>query len=197
MNLIFCLQQIVLLHHKVGVIEAHFFCLQQIVLCITRWGVIAVRCPQELPPPPLGYLRRRACASVAHNFRVLRGLGFPSQEGRWQYERRIGRSRWREFKSVSNGGGSDDDQSLDKRVWPIAASNLLMGSAIGVMLPIMPLFAAENGISTAQLGAAVSAMGISRLLFNVPAAWAVEKFGRRPHRIRRIRRIHKRRRRKQ
>jgi MFS family permease len=55
-----------------------------------------------------------------------------------------------------------------------------MGSAIGVMLPIMPLFAAENGISTAQLGAAVSAMGISRLLFNVPAAWAVEKFGRRP-----------------
>ena len=73
-----------------------------------------------------------------------------------------------------------DPNKLDSRVWPIAASNLLMGSAIGVMLPVMPLFAKELGISTAELGAAVSAIGIARLLSNIPAAWLVDKYGRRP-----------------
>ena len=73
-----------------------------------------------------------------------------------------------------------DEEKLDKRVWPIAASNLMMGTAIGVLMPVMPLFAQEIGITTAELGAAVSVMGISRLLFNIPAAWAVDRYGRRP-----------------
>lgn len=34
----------------------------------------------------------------------------------------------------------DDDSKIDKRVWPIAASSLLMGMGIGVLFPVMPLF---------------------------------------------------------
>ena len=83
-------------------------------------------------------------------------------------------------KIIDNG---DDDEQLDKRVWPIAASNLMMGTAIGVLMPVMPLFAQKIGITTAELGAAVSVMGVSRLLFNIPAAWAVDKYGRRPSMI--------------
>ena len=76
-----------------------------------------------------------------------------------------------------------DEEKLDKRVWPIAASNLMMGTAIRVLMPVMPLFAQEIGITTAELGAAVSVMGVSRLLFNIPAAWAVDRYGRRPSMI--------------
>ena len=59
-------------------------------------------------------------------------------------------------KIIDNG---DDDEKLDKRVWPIAASNLMMGTAIGVLMPVMPLFAQKIGITTAELGAAVSEAG--------------------------------------
>lgn len=83
-------------------------------------------------------------------------------------------------KIIDNG---DDDEKIDKRVWPIAVSNLMMGTAIGVLMPVMPLFAQKIGITTAELGAAVSVMGVSRLLFNIPAAWAVDKYGRRPSMI--------------
>lgn len=36
---------------------------------------------------------------------------------------------------------------IDKRVWPIAASTMLMGTAIGVVLPVMPLFARDLGLT--------------------------------------------------
>ena len=69
---------------------------------------------------------------------------------------------------------------IDRRVYPIAASALLMGSAIGVVMPVMPLFAADIGLSERDFGLVVSVMGVTRLLFNVPAAWAADRFGRRP-----------------
>lgn len=44
----------------------------------------------------------------------------------------------------------------------------------------MPLLAKDLGISPAEFGVVVSAMGFSRLLVNIPAAWAAEHYGRRP-----------------
>jgi MFS family permease len=71
------------------------------------------------------------------------------------------------------------DDALDKRVWPIAASTFVTGSAIGVALPVMPLFCAELGLSTAEFGLVGSVFGGARLLSNLPLAVAAERFGRR------------------
>lgn len=64
---------------------------------------------------------------------------------------------------------------LDSRVWPIAASTFVTGSAIGVALPVMPLFCAELGLSAAEFGLMGSAMGLSRLTSNLPLAVAAER----------------------
>ena len=69
---------------------------------------------------------------------------------------------------------------LDRRVYSIAVSSLLMGSGIGIVIPVMPLFASSIGISQAGLGMIVASMGAARLCTNVPAGWAAERFGRKP-----------------
>ena len=61
-----------------------------------------------------------------------------------------------------------DSDAVDPRVWPIAASTFVTGSAIGVALPVMPLFAAELGLSTAEFGLVGSVFGATRLLSNLP-----------------------------
>ena len=73
-----------------------------------------------------------------------------------------------------------DDYAIDKRVWPIAASSLLMGTAIGVVFPIMPLLAKDIGLTASDFGLVISVMGMTRLVFNIPAAFIAEKYGRRP-----------------
>eukprot|EP01064_Diplonema_japonicum_P037182 TRINITY_DN8646_c0_g1_i1.p1 TRINITY_DN8646_c0_g1~~TRINITY_DN8646_c0_g1_i1.p1 ORF type:complete len:447 (+),score=80.23 TRINITY_DN8646_c0_g1_i1:1801-3141(+) len=69
---------------------------------------------------------------------------------------------------------------LDKRVYNIAVSSLLNGSGIGVIIPVMPLFASSIGISPAGLGLVVAVMGAARLVCNIPAAWAADRYGRKP-----------------
>lgn len=73
-----------------------------------------------------------------------------------------------------------DPDAIDKRVWPIAFSSLLMGIAIGVVIPLLPLFSKELGLSTSQFGFLISSMGLARLLLNIPAAALVDKIGRKP-----------------
>ena len=73
-----------------------------------------------------------------------------------------------------------DDGRVDPRVWPIACSTFVTGSAIGVALPVMPLFAAELGLSVAEYGLIGSVFGGTRLLSNLPLAILTERFGRRP-----------------
>ena len=73
-----------------------------------------------------------------------------------------------------------DDGRIDSRVWPIAFSTFITGSAIGVALPVMPLFAEQMGLSTAEFGLVGSVFGGTRLLSNFPLAILTEKFGRRP-----------------
>jgi MFS family permease len=73
-----------------------------------------------------------------------------------------------------------DLDAIDKRVWPIAFSSLLMGIAIGVVIPLLPLMSRELGLSTSQFGFLISSMGLARLLLNIPAATLVDKIGRKP-----------------
>eukprot|EP01059_Diplonema_ambulator_P036961 TRINITY_DN9532_c0_g1_i2.p1 TRINITY_DN9532_c0_g1~~TRINITY_DN9532_c0_g1_i2.p1 ORF type:complete len:454 (+),score=73.02 TRINITY_DN9532_c0_g1_i2:56-1417(+) len=75
---------------------------------------------------------------------------------------------------------SDPPFKLDKRVYNIAVSSLLNGSGIGVIIPVMPLFANSIGISPAGLGMVVAVMGAARLVCNIPAAWAADRYGRKP-----------------
>ena len=72
------------------------------------------------------------------------------------------------------------DTSIDKRVYPISASTLLMGTAIGVIIPVMPIYCAEMDISPSQFGLLISVMGFTRLLVNIPLASLGDIFGRRP-----------------
>eukprot|EP00300_Choanocystis_sp_HF-7_P010862 c17187_g1_i1.p1 GENE.c17187_g1_i1~~c17187_g1_i1.p1 ORF type:complete len:465 (-),score=80.21 c17187_g1_i1:112-1506(-) len=69
---------------------------------------------------------------------------------------------------------------IDPRVWPIATSSLLMGSAIGVIIPVMPSLALQLGLSQAQYGLVISIMGGTRLLVNLPLAAIGDGLGRKP-----------------
>lgn len=73
----------------------------------------------------------------------------------------------------------DDENRIDRRVWPIAMSTFITGTAIGVALPVMPLFAAELGLSTGEFGLVGSIFGAARLLSNPPLAMLSERVGRR------------------
>ena len=69
---------------------------------------------------------------------------------------------------------------IDRRVWAPAAATLLTGSGVGIIIPLLPMFARDIGITPAEFGFVVSAFGASRLLSNFPASWAAERYGRRP-----------------
>jgi len=69
---------------------------------------------------------------------------------------------------------------IDHRIYPIALSSFLIGTSISMILPLMPVFCREIGISSGGYGVIVGAMGLSRLIANLPAGWLAEKVGRRP-----------------
>ena len=45
----------------------------------------------------------------------------------------------------------ETDARIDRRVYPIALSSLLMGSTIGIVIPMMPQFTMELGMNTLQV----------------------------------------------
>ena len=71
-------------------------------------------------------------------------------------------------------------EARDPRIWPLSATMMLSGTAVGVVLPVMPLLVGQLGLSEAQFGIAVSAFGLAKLLGNVPSAVLVDRLGRRP-----------------
>ncbi|KAI9034085.1 major facilitator superfamily domain-containing protein [Hyaloraphidium curvatum] len=81
--------------------------------------------------------------------------------------------------SVPAAAAKDPDK-IDPRVWPIAVSSALMGLAIGVVIPLLPLFSKELGLTTSQFGMLISSMGLARLVLNIPAATLVDRIGRKP-----------------
>jgi MFS family permease len=66
------------------------------------------------------------------------------------------------------------------RTIPISASMLLVGSSVGVIIPVMPYVVQNLGISAGEYGIIVASFALAKLFANVPAAVFVEKHGRKP-----------------
>lgn len=64
---------------------------------------------------------------------------------------------------------------------PISTSMLLVGSSVGIIIPIMPYVVQNLGISTGEFGMVVSSFAFAKLFANVPAAVLVERHGRKPY----------------
>jgi len=64
---------------------------------------------------------------------------------------------------------------------PISASMLLVGSSVGIIIPIMPYVVSTLGLTTGEFGVVVSSFAFAKLFANLPAAVLVEKHGRKPY----------------
>jgi len=67
-----------------------------------------------------------------------------------------------------------------QRMLPLILSYIGTGISIGVIIPVLPLMVKELSIPTSSFGMVVSVFGLARLLGNIPAAGAVESWGRKP-----------------
>jgi len=67
---------------------------------------------------------------------------------------------------------------LDSRIYPIAVSFAATGASIGIIIPCMPLLIQLLHIPSSQFGLVVSAFGLSKLIGNIPAAYLVDRYGR-------------------
>jgi len=65
------------------------------------------------------------------------------------------------------------------RLLAICLSTVLVMAGQGVISPILPLYADSFGVSTAMIGATVTAFGLARLVTNVPAGVVADRRGRR------------------
>ena len=67
------------------------------------------------------------------------------------------------------------------RTIPIASSMLLVGSSVGIIIPVMPYVVSNLGLSAGQFGIVVSSFAFAKLFANIPAAVLVERHGRKPY----------------
>jgi MFS family permease len=67
------------------------------------------------------------------------------------------------------------------RTIPISVSMLLVGSSVGIIIPVMPYVVSNLGLSAGEFGMVVSSFAFSKLLSNIPAAILVERHGRKPY----------------
>ena len=68
-----------------------------------------------------------------------------------------------------------------KRTLPITISMLLVGSSVGIIVPVMPFVVENLGLSPGQYGMVVSAFALAKMAGNVPSAILVERHGRKPY----------------
>ena len=71
-------------------------------------------------------------------------------------------------------------QQVDSRMMPLAMIFLASGVSIGVIIPVMPQLAQTLDLSTTQYGTIVGAFAFTKMIGNIPAAKAVERFGCKP-----------------
>ncbi len=58
----------------------------------------------------------------------------------------------------------------------VATALSMMGQ--GIIVPVLPLFAREFGVSATAIGLVVGVFGMGRILFNLPAGFLAQRFGR-------------------
>jgi len=66
-----------------------------------------------------------------------------------------------------------------ERLIAICVSTVMVMAGQGVISPVLPLYADSFGVSTAMIGATVTAFGLARLVTNVPAGIFADRRGRR------------------
>ncbi len=67
----------------------------------------------------------------------------------------------------------------NEAVFVVCTSTALVMLGQGFVGPILPLFAKTFGVSAAAVGASLSAFALARLIFNVPAGFVADRWGRR------------------
>ena len=66
-----------------------------------------------------------------------------------------------------------------ERLIAICVSTVMVMAGQGVISPVLPIYADSFGVSTAMIGATVTAFGLARLITNVPAGIFADRRGRR------------------
>ncbi|MEZ5375826.1 MAG: MFS transporter [Acidimicrobiales bacterium] len=66
-----------------------------------------------------------------------------------------------------------------ERLIAICFSTVMVMAGQGVVSPVLPLYADDFGVSTALIGATVTAFGLARLVVNIPAGVVADQRGRR------------------
>jgi MFS family permease len=62
----------------------------------------------------------------------------------------------------------------------ICGSTVLVMAGQGMVAPVLPLYADDFGVTTAQIGLTMTMFGLARMLFNVPMGILADRHGRRP-----------------
>ena len=66
-----------------------------------------------------------------------------------------------------------------ERLIAICVSTVMVMAGQGVISPVLPLYANDFGVSTAMVGATITAFGLARLFVNIPAGFFADRRGRR------------------
>jgi multidrug resistance protein len=67
----------------------------------------------------------------------------------------------------------------EPRLLPMLVIVTLVMSGMGVISPVLSLYAAAFGVGTTLIGTTITAFGVARLLVNIPTGFLAERFGRR------------------
>ena len=71
-------------------------------------------------------------------------------------------------------------EELDSKILEVAASAVLTGTSIGIIIPCMPILVQTIGMPPSEFGIVIAAFGITKLLGNLPSAYFVDNYGRKP-----------------
>lgn len=71
-------------------------------------------------------------------------------------------------------------EQLDSRVPAVSVSCALAGTSTGIIIPCMPILVQTIGMPPSEFGLVIAAFGLSKLLGNIPSAYFVDTYGRKP-----------------
>ena len=71
-------------------------------------------------------------------------------------------------------------EELDSRIPKVAASAVLTGTALGIIIPCMPILVQSIGMLPSEFGVVIAAFGVSKMIGNLPSAYLVDNYGRKP-----------------